>query len=163
MLNSGLTYEVLAFGTNKQEQPLIYSQDSVAHYQDLKDHYTLQVKPDSAMGYYCLIMQMIFLGLGISILWNFKRIFRDTKLNNPFRHTIVKRLSILAALFIISDILKLVDYFLFNNFLHQSITSPRFQLLTDTGNGIITGLIILVIATIYQRGVALQEENALTV
>jgi len=57
----------------------------------------------------------------------------------------------------------LIHYFIINALIHQSLESPTLQLLTDFGDGIITGLIILVIAMVYQRGVEIEEENNLTV
>ena len=103
------------------------------------------------------------MGMGIAVLWNFNKIFSETNLDDPFKYSIPKRLKILAALFIGADLLKLADYFLFNSFIKQSIAMAHLKLITDTGSGIITGLIIWIIAIVYQKGVDLQEENALTV
>lgn len=163
LANNTFTYQVMAFGTKNNRSGFIYSTDSLVRYYGLKDRYTLQVAPNSAIGYYALISKLIFLGLGIAVLWNFKRIFKETNLDRPFKDSIVRRLKILAALFIIADILQLINYFLFNGFLHQYIASPDLKLVTDMGNDFIIGLIIWIIAVVYERGAALQEENALTV
>ena len=157
------SYEVLAIDKKNTEIPSTVSADNLVSYRPIQNHYTLQVEPNSPIGYYAFLSKLIFLVLGIGVLWNFKKIFKETNLDHPFKVSIITRLNILAALFIISDILKFIDYLLFNGFLHQSVASPRFQLLTDVGNGIITGLIIFIISVIYQRGIALQEETALTV
>ena len=157
------SYEVLGNDSKKQEAPAIISSDSLVSIRPIENHYTVQVEPNSAIGYYAFLSKLIFLALGIGVLWNFRKIFKEINLDHPFKPGITRRLKILAALFIISDVLKFIDYLLFNSFLRQSISSPRFQLLTDVGNGIITGLIIFVIAVIFQRGLALQEETALTV
>ncbi|HEX5024934.1 MAG TPA: DUF2975 domain-containing protein [Agriterribacter sp.] len=156
-------YEVLAFEGAPEALPYTYATDSVVSYQQVVNRYKVQVSPHSAMGYYSMVMALIFMGLGIAVLWNFKKIFSETNLDDPFKHNIPRRLKILAVLFIVSDVLKLINYFLFNSFLHQSIINPRFQLITDTGSGIITGLIIWIIAVVYHRGIELQQENALTV
>ena len=163
LTNNTFTYQVMAFGSKNNQQAFTYSADSLMRYYGVKDRYTLQVAPNSAMGYYALITKLIFLSLGIWVLWNFKKIFQETNLDRPFRESIVRRLKILAALFIISDILQFINYFLFNSYLHQSIPSPHFKLVTEVGNGLITGFIIWIIAVVYERGAALQEENALTV
>ena len=163
LTNKTYTYEVKGFSKKSKDVPFTYSEDRLVRYQPVKEQYTLQIEPNSAIGYYTLIMKLIFMGLGISVLWNFMKIFRETRLDNPFKHSITKRLKILAALFIISDVLKFIDYLLFNSFLRQSIASPNFELITDVGDGIISGMIIWIIAVIFQRGIALQEENALTV
>lgn len=157
------SYEVLGTDSKNQEAPIVISSDSLVSIRPIQNHYTVQVEPNSVIGYYAFLSKLIFFALGIAVLWNFKKIFKETNLDHPFRPGITRRLKILAALFIISDVLKFIDYLLFNSFLKQSIASPRFQLLTDVGNGIITGLIIFVIAVIFQRGIALQEETSLTV
>jgi hypothetical protein len=163
LTKKSFSYEVLAIDSKNPEPPSTLSADSLVSYRPIQNHYTVQVEPNSAIGYYAFLTKLIFLALGIGVLWNFKKIFKETNLDHPFKVSITKRLKILAALFIISDVLKFIDYLLFNSFLHQSIASPRFQLLTNVGDGIITGLIIFVISIIYQRGIALQEETALTV
>jgi len=163
LTNFTYSYDAKIFRKGDNEVPFTYSADSTVRFHTLSDRFTLQIEPQSAIGYYALITKLIFLGLGIAVLWNFKKIFQETNLDHPFRYSIIRRLKILAALFIISDVVKLIDYFLFNSFLHQSIASPNLRLVTDTGNGIVTGLIIWIIAVVYQRGIALQEENALTV
>ena len=157
------SYEVLKIDSKNQEIPYALSADSLISYRPIQNHYNVQVEPNSTIGYYAFLSKLIFLALGIGVLWNFRKIFKETNLDHPFRVSITRRLKILAALFIISDILRFIDYLLFNSFLHQSVASPRFQLLTDVGSGIVIGLIIFVIAVIFQKGIALQEETALTV
>lgn len=156
-------YKIKTINKDDVPQTFTYATDSIVRYKSVTDQFTLQIKYGSAMSYYVLIMKMIYLSLGTGVLWNFKKIFQETKLENPFQYRIIRRLKVLAVLFIVSDVLKLLDYFLFNSLLRQAIASPKFQLISDTGNDIITGLIIWIIAVIYQRGIALQEENALTV
>jgi hypothetical protein len=163
MTNKSYTYKVKAFGLKNEAEPITYSQDSIIQYHRVADEYAVQVDPKSSMGYYSLLMKLVYMGLGLAVLWNFKKIFKETNLRSPFKNSIIRRLKTLAILFIVSDLIKLADYFLFNSYLHQSIASPKFQLLTDVGNGFITGLVILIIAVIYERGKELEEENALTV
>jgi hypothetical protein len=157
------TYEMTAFGKEQAEQPYIYAADSLVRYRNMANRYTVEIEPNSAIGYYTIFIKLIFMGLGIAVLWNFKKIFSETNLDDPFKYSITKRLKVLAALFIVVDLLKLTDYFLFSSFLRQSVTTPHLGLITDIGSGIITGLIIWIIATVYQKGIVLQEENALTV
>ena len=157
------TYKVKAFGVDDAAEASTYSQDSIVTYKRVADEYSVQVNPISSIGYFSLVMKLVFMGLGLGVLWNFKKIFTETNIRSPFKGQIIKRLKILAALFIISDLVNLLNYFVFNSFLHQSIASPRFQLLTDVGNGFIIGMIILVIAVVYERGKELEEENALTI
>jgi hypothetical protein len=163
MTKKSYSYKVKAFGLQNTEEPYTYSQDSIIKYQRVADEYAVVIVPRSTIGYYAMIMKLLYMALGLGILWNFKKIFKETNFKQPFKSIIIKRLKTLAALFIISDLVKLLDYFLFNSYLHHSLASPKFQLLTDVGNGFITGLVILIIAVIYERGKELEEENALTV
>lgn len=156
-------YEVKSFEPNKTAALVTYSSDSLIRYEQVKDRFIVQIEPRSAMGYYALVMKLIFMTLGISILWNLKKIFKQTNLQNPFNNTITKRIKTLAVLFIISDFFKFIDYLLFNSFLHKSVSAPALQLITNIGDGIITGMILLIVAVIFERGIALQEENALMV
>ena len=163
MTKKSYSYRVKAFGLQNTSEAFTYSPDSIVKYQRVADEFSVVIAPRSAMGYYAMIMKLIFMAIGLGILWNFKKIFKETNLRHPFKNSIIRRLKTLAALFIVSDLVNLLDYFLFNSYLHHSITSPKFQLLTDAGNGFITGLVILIIAVIYERGKELDEENALTV
>jgi hypothetical protein len=163
MTKKSYSYKVKAFGLQNTEEPYTYSQDSIIKYQRVADEYAVVIVPRSTIGYYAMIMKLLYMALGLGILWNFKKIFKETNFKQPFKSIIIKRLKTLAALFIISDLVKLLNYFLFNSYLHHSLASPKFQLLTDVGNGFITGLVILIIAVIYERGKELEEENALTV
>ena len=156
-------FDALAFNFEKAPPPVHYAADSIVRYYDANDRYKVEIEPASPMGYYVLFMKMVFLCLGIAVLWNFKMIFKEIKLDQPFKYNITRRLNVLAALFIISDVVRILDYLIFNAFLHRHITSPHFELLTDVGNGIVTGFIIYIIAVIYERGTTLQEEAALTV
>jgi hypothetical protein len=160
---SQFTYEVVGFNTNTSEPAYVYSNDSIVRYQGIVDHYKVQVKPDSVIGIYSFISKLISMSFAIGILLVFMRIFKETKLENPFIYTISRWLRMLAALFIISDVLEIINYFVLNRLLRNSISSPDFELLTVVGGDLITGLIIWVIAEIYQKGLAIQDENALTV
>jgi hypothetical protein len=160
--NKAFSYEVLGLGP-KTEITERFSTDSVVSYHAVQNHFKVQITPNSGFGYYAFISGLLFLLLGIAVLWNFKKIFKETNLDHPFKASITRRLKILATIFIVSDVLKILNYIIFNSLLHQSVSSPRFELLTDIGNGIITGLIIFVISIVYERGTTFQEETALTV
>ena len=163
LTNFTYSYEAMIFRKGNQELPFTYAADSTVRYHPLPNRYQLQVEPRSAIGYYAFISKLIFLGLGIAVLWHFKKIFQQTDLSHPFSYSIIRRLKILAALFIIADVLGLINYFMFNNYLNQAIAAPHMQLVTKFGDDLITGCIIWIIAVVYERGIVLQEENALTV
>lgn len=140
-----------------------YSSDKKLQYQNVTDLYIINADTHSTINYYYMFATLIFLSLGMLVLWNFKMLFEGINLKQPFKSELVKRLKLLAFIFILSDILGLIHYFIVNALIHQSIDSLKLRLLTDSGNGIITGLIILVIAMVYQRGVEIEQENSLTV
>jgi hypothetical protein len=156
-------YEMKAFGEGQPEQPYVYTADSLVRYHNIADRYTVEIEPNSLIGYYAVSIKLIFMALGIAVLWNFKKIFSETNLDDPFKYAITRRLKVLAVLFITADLLKLTDYFLFGYLLRQSAAVPHLGLITNVGSGIVTGLIVWMIAIVYQKGIVLQEENALTV
>jgi hypothetical protein len=101
----------------------------------------------------------------VGIFWHFMQLFRRTNLENPFNRKIVSRLKIVALFFILLDVLKLVQSVVYGIFLTKSfphtVLGPDFFYIF--GKNLITGIIIWIIAIIFQRGIDLQEENALTV
>ena len=140
-----------------------YSSDKKLEYQNVTDLYTINADAHSTLNYYYMLATLIFLSFGLLLMWNFKRLFEGINMQQPFKADLIKRLKLLALIFVLSDLLGLIHYFIINALIHQSLESPTLQLLTDFGDGIITGLIILVIAMVYQRGVEIEEENNLTV
>jgi hypothetical protein len=122
---NAFSYDLLAIDIKKSES-FVYSNDSLLRYQAINNKYTLKVEPASTMGYYLLFMKMMLLSIGIAILWNFKKIFGEITLAQPFKNTITRKLKIIAALFILADVLRIIDYLIFNSFLHSNIPSPRF-------------------------------------
>ena len=161
--NTAYSFNRMSFDGKGPDADYTYSDDRIVGYQQISDQYKVRIAPDSAAGYYSLFMQLVFLGSGLWILWVFMKIFGEMKLDNPFMPNIFRRVKILALIFIVSDVLKFLNYFILNSLISNSIQSPDFELITTVGDGIITGLIIWVIAMIYQRGIAIQEENAFTV
>lgn len=155
--------KVMGFGLISKELSFTYSADSLARYQRLRNHYIVEIRPNSGIGVFNLIINLIFIGLGICILWNFRKMFLETDLNNPFTPIVVQRLRTLALLFIIYDVFNMIEYLLFNRLLNRSVSLPHFELITTVGSGILTGMVIWILAVIFQRGISLQEEIALTV
>jgi hypothetical protein len=162
-ITGGLSYEVLAFDKAKSPSHFIYSPDSTFRYQPSPGKFQVEAVRGSSLGYYTVLYKLIQLLFATAILWIFKKIFKELKPDNPFKLNFVKYLKILAALFITSDLIRIPHYVIFNRFIHRSLAAPRFELLIEIGNGIIIGLIVWVVAVIYQRGVALQTENELMV
>ena len=162
-ITNGLTYEVLAFDKSKSPSHFIYSPDSTFRYQPAPGKFQLEAVRGSALGYYTVFYKFMQVLFATVIFWIFRRIFKEIKPDKPFKLNLVKYLKILAALFITSDLVRIPHYIIFNRFVHRSLPGPGFQLLIEIGNGAIIGLIIWVVAMIYQRGVALQAENDLTV
>ena len=157
------THEVKAFGENIPKSVVAYSADKLVSYTTKPENYKLQVGPNSALGYFSFYNAILNLCIGVSILGLFRKIFRETNLIGSFKQQVYRRLIILAVIFAVSDVINFVNYFIFNSLLRKSISVPHFELVTDAGNGLVTGLIIYAIAIIYQRGISIQEENELTV
>ncbi len=141
----------------------LYSKDKIVRYQQATDLYKVEADLHSGLSYYYMSSTLVFLSLGIFLLWNFKKLFAGISTLQPFNSNLVSRLKLVGMIFILSDILGLIHYFVLGAFINHSLESPKMDLLTDKGYGFVTGLIILIIAMVYQRGVEMEEENRLTV
>lgn len=115
------------------------------------------------MGYFNFFTTLFFILLGAASLLNFRKIFIAITAIEPFHRNVIKHLKVLAALFIGSDVLGFLYYIILRSYLKQTFVTHRFDLITSFSSNLITGLIILVIAFVYQRAVEIQDENALTV
>ncbi|RAK00351.1 Protein of unknown function (DUF2975) [Larkinella arboricola] len=154
---------VIGANLNGRNTGTSVSPDSLIRYSPVVNRYHLEVKPNSALGYYSFSVIFFNFLLAIGILWLFRRIFSEVNVTTPFKQRIFKYLISLAILFGVSDVLKLAHYIIFNQLIHQSLPNPNFDLVTEVGGSFMTGLIIYAIAIVYQRGIVLQEENTLTV
>lgn len=161
--NLGFSKEVIGRGSVDSQVVTNYSADSLLRYSPVLGRYDLIIEPKSPLGYYSFFSMIVLFGLGIRMLWVFKRIFNEANVKDVFQESIYKKLVLMAVLFVLSDIFLIIDYLVFNHLLNRSISLPKFELLVDVGNGLITGIIIYAIATIYRRGLSIQEENNLTV
>lgn len=148
---------------DKNSQAHIYSKDQLIRYKAEKSLYSIEIKPNSTLGYYYILSTLLFISLGLMVLWHFHKIFAEIKLDLPFKTTVVKHLQILAFIFIIADILDFIHYFILDKLINDSIQNQQIHYLTEKGSGILTGLIILIIAVVYKRGLEIYEENSLTV
>ena len=157
------THDVMAFGKNRLKPVVTYSADSIVSYATVPERYKLEVEPNSALGYFSFFATLVHLGIAIAILGLFSKIFRENNLIHSFKHDVYKRLVMLAIMFGLSDVFTLINYFIFGSLVKRSFPTPHFELITDVGNGLITGLVIYAIAIIYQKGLSIQEENELTV
>lgn len=156
-------YKVMSFSDNNNTTEVKYSDDKQLRYQPLQNEYYVQVNPTTPFGYYTMLITFIHLLLGIFTLWTFRKILKEIQLESPFTGKVVRLLKYVAAVFVAADFVKIINYIIFNQYLHQQIPTQGFKLQSEIGNGFIIGAITYVIAVIYQRGVELQAENNLTV
>lgn len=156
-------YKVMSFTGNSSPSDVKYSGNKQLRYQPLQNEYYVQINPSSLFGYYTALVTFIHLLLGIFTLWTFRKILKEIQLDAPFTGKVVRLLKYVAAVFIIADLIKILNYLIFNQYLHQQMPMQGFKLESEIGNGFIIGAITYIITVIYQRGVELQTENNLTV
>jgi hypothetical protein len=159
----GTTFIYNAKGRPASIADATYAFDSVARFEVVTDSYNVYITPRSSQGIYAFVSKLIFLLLAATILWQMVNLFRKRTLSDPFNIDVIRRLKLLAWLFIIGDGLKLVDYFIFNGLARRLFPSQNFQQIMEFGNGIVTGCIIWIVMAVLNRGQQLKEENALTV
>lgn len=157
------SYEMMSFSRSlKSASAASVETDDIRLYAAW-DRYKVMVKPASQIGYYSFLSKLAFTCIGVLILWIFKRIFEQANLESPFRKSIYKLLITLSVVFLATDVLAFLDYLIVNQLISAELPATKLRLITETGRGAITAVIILAIATIYHKGIVLQEENELTV
>lgn len=159
---TGSVFRHHVVGGKENTGALVLSADGKAGYQR-ENHYTVQVVPRTSLGVYGFGIRLMLLVLGLAALWQLRKVFRKGELADPFNDQLIKRLKRLALLFIISDIIIIAHNVVFNGFMRNKFPGQNFQLWSTVGEGIITGLIILTITIVLQRGKEIKEEHALTV
>ena len=156
-------YKVISFSESKGSAEVKYSDNKQLRYQRLQNEYHVQINPSTPFGYYTILLTLIYMLLGIFTLHTFRKILKEIQLKAPFTGKIVRLLKYVAAVFIIADLIKVVNYIIFNQYLHQQVPTLGLKLESEIGSGFIIGAITWIIVAIYQRGVELQTENNLTV
>ncbi|SFO47719.1 Protein of unknown function [Chitinophaga sp. YR627] len=159
----GLTHEVVSFAKTNQPAVQHFTADSTIAYTAVQNKYMLTVKPFSSLGSYSHFYSAIKFVIWLLILRTFMNIFNALDPERPFTPRIVVLLKQLSILFIAADVLKILHYAIFSRFMHNLASSLQFSLNIEVGSGIITGLIIWIIAVVYQRGLEMQTESELTV
>ena len=149
-------------GQNKLAQ-YIYSTDKSARYIEKTPTYSVDVKPNTVTGLYYMISSLIFMIFGILILWMFKKIFTEIKIDSPFKASVVRHLQVLASLFIASELLGFIHYFILSRLINKSVELVGVHQIAEKGSSLFIGCMILIIALVYKRGLEIYEENCLTV
>lgn len=140
-----------------------YSSNNDARYKPRDLTYSIDVKPNTSTGIYYMASTLVFMVLGILILWTFKKIFTEISIDQPFKNKVVKHLQLLALLFISSEILGLIHYFILGKLINNSLSINGLHQVSQKGSSLLMGFIILIIAIVYKRGLEIYEENSLTV
>lgn len=107
------------------------------------------------------------LAMGLLIIFHLKKIFTTIAGGNPFSMENSKRIRIIGWTVIAASVLKALLSFFLGLYFSTLVNLPGLVLtanlrLTDFG-GVFVGIIILILAEVFQHGAQLQEENNLTV
>ena len=146
-----------------EDKKTIYSPNHKIAYTAIRDQYQLKAKPQTAIGLLSIIMRCAFLFLSVIYIRFFARIFKTITTNAPFNTRIVSYLKGLAFVSFAFEIAGCIEYFAGTYLIQNEFPRMHFKLDYQFGDEIITGLIIWVIAFIYEKGASLQQENELTV
>jgi hypothetical protein len=147
----------------QSSRPPVRSADGHTAYMPLQHRYGVSIDPNSPFGHSLFLFRLALVTIGVLILWNLKQIFRHITTAEGFRGSVVKRLKILALLFIGYDLLKWLDYLVFDHFIDIAFPEAQLRMITTVGRGLFIALILWVIAVVYERGIFLEQENALTI
>lgn len=149
--------------SQKAPEQFTYSADKQTRYKQKAPIYSVDILPNSATGYYYMASTLLFMSLGVLILGKFRKIFREIRLDAPFKTSVVRHLQILALLFILAEVLGFIHYFILDMLINNSLTNESLHRVSHKGSSLLIGLIILIIAVVYKRGLEIYEENSLTV
>ncbi|MGJ7030537.1 DUF2975 domain-containing protein [Niabella hirudinis] len=160
-INPSNAIAVRSFNSSVASKEIINQQQTGSYRQ--ASSYLFQPNPNTPAGYYLIFTRVLFFLISLSVLWLLLRVLDTINNTSPFHAKITRYLRFLAFLYIGSDLLGLIDYFVMRTFLNQEFPAMRFRPEIDFGDDLITGLIIFVIAFVYARGVQLKEEQQLTI
>ena len=141
----------------------VMSADGHTAYMPLRHRYGVSIDPNSSFGHSLFLFRLALITIGVLIFWNLKRIFRDISMTELFRSSVIKRLKILALLFMGYDLLKWLEYLVFDHFIDIAFPEANLRMTLSLGPGLFVALILWVIALVYERGIFLQQESALTI
>ena len=157
-----LSFEVMNFA--KDSIPSYhYAPGRLAALQAIPHKYLLHVPYHSALGYFHAFTALAYAASGFLIIWLLRRIFRSITLEAPFTLTAARLIRNIAVVLIATDLLKGIEYIIFNVLAKEYFKDADIELLTSTGGGIWLGLIILALSIVYRRGVEIYSENQLTI
>lgn len=140
-----------------------YTANHNARYKPNELSYSIEVKPNTLTGIYYMVSTLVFMLIGILILWTFKKIFTEISIDQPFKHRVVKYLQLLALLFILSEVLGFIHYFILGKLINSSLALNGLHQVSQKGSSLLIGFIVLIIMIVYKRGLEIYEENRLTV
>ncbi len=107
------------------------------------------------------------LAMGLLIIFHLKKIFSTIAGENPFSMENSKRIRVIGWTVIAASVLKALLSFFLGIYFSTLVNLPGLVItanlrLTDFG-GVFVGIIILILAEVFQHGARLQEESNLTV
>ncbi len=107
------------------------------------------------------------LAMGLLIIFHLKKIFTTIASGDPFSTENSKRIRVIGWTVIAASVLKALLSFFLGIYFSTLVNLPGLVLtanlrLTDFG-GVFVGIIILILAEVFQHGARLQEESNLTV
>lgn len=158
-----ISFEVMDFGNKDSIPPYSYSPDNKAALQHIPHKYRLLVPQRTALGYIHYLIALIQLGASLYIIWSLKKILDNISLKEPFTARSATYIQMIGLALIFLDLVKIVEYILFNSMAKNYFANNRLELVTTVGGNIWLGLIIIALSVVYRRGVEIHSENQLTI
>lgn len=117
---------------------------------------------------YQFVLVLPLLALALLIIYQLRKIFDTLVEKTPFTKGNSLRIRIIGAAVIAAGILKAIIHVIIGAYLAGRVSLPGLELkgnlrFEDLIGGILTGLIILVLAEVFSYGARLQEEQDFTV
>ncbi|MGN6492365.1 MAG: DUF2975 domain-containing protein [Agriterribacter sp.] len=160
---SSISFEVMDFGSQDSVVPYRYSPGNKAALQPVPHKYQLLVPQQTSLGFVHYLISLLQLGASLYIIWSLKKILDNISLKEPFTAKSATYIQTIGLALIFIDLVKIVQYILFNSLANDYFASSRLELVTNVGGNIWLGMIIIALAVVYRRGVEIYSENQLTI
>lgn len=159
----GLEFHVQTFGPPESYPPRTYnySEGKLAALYHEPDHFSFLVPLRSPIGYYDYFLSMLEVAAVLYGVWLLRAIFRSISVEEPFSDANARRIRNIGLLLIGWDVIKLINYEIFNEMAGKYFTGTT--LLADIGGGTLVGLLLLTLSVVYRRGVEINSENQMTI
>lgn len=114
-----------------------------------------------------LALVSLSIGLGLSFIYQFHKIFKSLRAGHVFQSVIIKRVRYIGLILLFAPFVDGLSKLMYNQFVLNQIDISGFKVNTSMTIGItsdlIMGFVVLALAEVFKVGLQLQQEKELTI